>query len=187
MNRYLTALALFFLAMISLPVSAADDQPEKLRAEKDRKASPEQIAADFWDRLEDGDVAGAKKLLFTPIKKASMARRIDTFLGDIAKKRKKDGPVHVFGSRIQKDMAIVVYGRESRRYLDGIDIDPIVLRKQDGEWKIVFANSADDLKKHELTDDVLRKRADELLEWYKKREEEVRAERRKKHTDEESS
>lgn len=178
--RLITTAFVLIATSVLNSATAADNQKASPRAKQECKQSPKQTVAAFFRHLTTGETRKAKEVLFMPINDQRVAAQIDDILLLIAKQKKKNGKVHVFDSHTLKNMAIVVYGTEGKRFADNIDIDPIFLRDKDGKWKIVFANSADDLKEHELPDDVLRKRADELLAWYKKREPEVRADWRKK-------
>ncbi len=181
MTPHLNSFACVLFATAALQVTqAAENQGDNQLANQQREPSPKQTVANFFGHLSEGEIVKAKKLLFMPIKDPRVAPKIDVILQQIAKRRAKNFKVHVFDSHELKDMAIVVYGREGPRFTDNIDIDPVFLRIADRQWKIVFANSADALKKHELTDDALRKRADELLKWFEKRQKEVRSDWRKK-------
>lgn len=181
MNMHLIVSTLILLAVSVLNPSVygyeAEIQPQ---VERERKQSPKQTVAAFFHHLTTGESDKAKQALFMPINDQRVASQIDDILPILAKQQKKNGKIHVFDSHTLGNMAIVIYGTEGKGFVDNIDIDPIFLREKDGNWIIIFANSSDDLKKHELPDDVLRKRVGELLVWYEKRELEVRLDWREK-------
>jgi hypothetical protein len=174
-----TSVVLFVMALLP-STSVADDQKGKQPAKDQRQESPEDTVTDFARHLRAREISKAKQLLFMPINDPDVAGRLDDMLQVAAKSPPPKNRIHVFDSHTIKQMGVVVSGTESPRYIDGIDIDPIFLRKKGGKWRIVFAITPDQLRDHELTDDDLRQRADELLEWYEKREQEVRTEWRKR-------
>jgi hypothetical protein len=174
-----TALVLFVMARLP-STSVADVQKDKQPAKHQQQESPEDTVTDFARHLRAGEISKAKQLLFMPINDPGVAGRLDDILQVVAKSQAPKSRIHVFDSHTIKQMAVVVCGTESPRYIDGIDIDPIFLRNKGGKWRIIFAETPDQLRDHELTDDDLRKRADALLDWYEKREQEVRTEWRKR-------
>ena len=172
--------ALLSNALISLPILAEDTKAAG-SAKEEGRSTPQQIVAEFFGHLAADELSKAKELLFMPINNPMVAPQVDEIVKILATRHQSNGNVHVFDDRISDDLAIVVYGTEGREFTDNIDIDPLFLRKQDGHWKLVLANSAASFKEHELSSDALRAVADRLLAWYNERETSVRAEWRKRN------
>ncbi len=134
---------------------------------------------DFYAHLHAGKPQKAKGLLFTPIRDQTSLKHLDEFL-EIIRKQSKPGGVHAFDAHVLQNLAVVVLGIEDSEDTDNLDTEPLFLRKKDDKWRLLFTNSATQLKLNELTSAEMKARVDRLFEWYEKREESVRREWRKR-------
>lgn len=163
--------------VVSLAIGGIAAAQPASDADQTKVPAAEKAVEAFFQQLAKQEFKAAEKILMVPLNDERVARRKSAILRAISKQKSNAGKVTIFDSHLRGDLAVVVYGTEGAGYRDGIDIDPVFLRQQDGAWKIILANSARDLLTRELNDTDDRRRAKRLLDWYATREKQLRLER----------
>lgn len=118
---------LFVSLSVSLATAMGDDTSEV--------PSPGKTTLAFWEAIRTGSVEKAIKLA-SDLKGLEAGQTVAELVQE-AKSRPDAAPIQVLDEKAVGEVAVVIIGEEGKSYRTGLDIDPMFLHRQDGNWKVL--------------------------------------------------
>ncbi len=176
MSHYFTVPIGVLLCLTPSYAQEANTKSPVGTAEEERAESilrPVDVVLAVNEATINGDKDALLKLL-SPIKDPRLKEQIERLNPEIGKRlatiMKNTSAIEgkEFG-----ELAIVVKTDLGKQFTDGLDTDPLFLRKIDGRWKMIMAPSALEVAK-ELDAESLKSSFKKAISWYKENEPAIR-------------